>query len=260
MRPRLILGAFYSKSQTPVDGQTSQPVRLVPAFLIITGYPDSNIAPYFSFLRVCLKAGKQVLLVDPDDMFTYMGYIGRELRMAFNTSSHVSSSALCCYCVPSFHPFPAYILTLVFFNIQCFAAISLWAKLRPDVIAGVGSPHAKRKRLRNSIQVAEAYWNKSEGILRPFKTTPIMNDFLMTILSPLDLSVPIDLRDSLLFNVAFVSGARAMEACNITWKDVTILGGGEAVLIHIRPSKNSTLLGSIHTAQFGRRTRHQVSR
>ena len=87
-----------------------------------------------------------------------------------------------------------------------------------------------------------------------------MNDFLMTLLSPLDLSVPIDLRDSLLFNVAFVSGACAMEACNITWKDVTILGGREAVLIHIRPSKNSTLLGSTHTAQFGRRTRHQVSR
>ena len=40
-----------------------------------------------------------------------------------------------------------------------------------------------------------------------------MNDFLMTILSPLDLSVHIDLRDSLLFNVAFVSGARAKEAC-----------------------------------------------
>ena len=28
MRPMLILGAFYSKSQTDVDGQTSQPIRL----------------------------------------------------------------------------------------------------------------------------------------------------------------------------------------------------------------------------------------
>ena len=149
---------------------------------------------------------------------------------------------------------------MIFFCPQCFNAISSWAKIRPDVIMGDGSPEAKRKRLHNSITVAVAYWNKSVGIRRPLKTTPILSDFLMTLLSPLDLSVPIDLRDSLLFNLAFVSGSRAMEACNITWKDVTILGGGEAVLIHIRPSKNSTLLGSTHSAQFGRRTCSQVSR
>ena len=149
---------------------------------------------------------------------------------------------------------------LRFFNLQCFIAISSWAKIRPDVIAGDGSREAKRKRLRDSIIVAVVYWNKSAGILRPFKTTPILNDFLMTTLSLLDLSVPIDLRDSLFFNLAFVSGSRAMEACNITWKDVTILGRGEAVLIHIRPSKNPTILGSNHSAQFGRRTRPEVSK
>ena len=100
------------------------------------------LAPYFSFLRVCMKAGKVVLQVDPDDMFTYMGYIRRELRMSFNTSSAVRPSFLCCHSVPSVHPPPFSILTLVFFNIQCFAAISSWAKIRPDVIAGVGSPEA----------------------------------------------------------------------------------------------------------------------
>ena len=85
-----------------------------------------------------------------------------------------------------------------------------------------------------------------------------MLDVLIPLLKSLDLSKVVDLRDALLFNLSYVCAARAKEVENITWKDVTVLRGGDAIILAIRPSKNSTDMGSTHHCQIGRRTDPQV--
>ena len=76
-----------------------------------------NLGRYLSFEKARLLAGKPVLQIDPNDMFTYMGYLCRSLRMSYNTTIDVSSSCHGCLFVPE----------------------------------------AKLKRLRNSINVATAH-------------------------------------------------------------------------------------------------------
>ena len=66
------------------------------------------------------------------------------------------------------------------------------------------------------------------------------------VLESLDLSKVVDLRDALLFSLSYVCVARAKEAMNIAWRDVTVLGGGDAITLAIRPSKKSTDTGSTH--------------
>ena len=78
------------------------------------------------------------------------------------------------------------------------------------------------------------------------------------VLDSLDLSEALDIRDALLFNISFFCGARALEICNMTWKDVEVLGGGEAVRVTIRPLKNSGNAGSTYHCHIGRRSNSQV--
>ena len=126
------------------------------------------------------------------------------------------------------------------------------------MIAGDGTSRKKLKRLRTAIQTSSRHWNRAAGILRPWKKFPILKELAIPLLNSLDLQYPLGLRDSLLFCLSLSTGARAMEVANITWKDVTVLDGGKAVLLNIRPTKNSTELGSTHSSQFGRRSNPKV--
>ena len=108
------------------------------------------------------------------------------------------------------------------------------------------------------IKTSLKHWNKVAGILRPRKSTALLLDRVIPLLRSLDLRVNVDLRDALIFTLSFSSGARAMEVVNITWKDVTVLDGGKAVVLNIRPTKNTTEMGSTHSAQFGRRLYPEV--
>lgn len=83
------------------------------------------------------------------------------------------------------------------------------------------------------------------------KTKSLPLDVLIPVPKSLDLRVVVDLRDALLFTLSFVCGARAKEALNMTRKDVTVLEGGTAVLLAIRPKKYSTYESSTHSCQFG---------
>ena len=108
------------------------------------------------------------------------------------------------------------------------------------------------------IQTSLKYWNKKAGILRPSKATALLLEHAIPLLKSLDLKNNADLRDAVIFTLSFSSGTRVKEVVNITWKDVTILEGGKALLLNIRPTKNSTDMGSTHTAQFGRRSFPEV--
>ena len=141
---------------------------------------------------------------------------------------------------------------------QCTQALLSWGTLRPDAIVGNGPDEQKKILLREMIRVAQSHWNTVAGVLRPNKSNPMLLKVLLPVLKFLDLRVNVDLRDSLLFLLSFVCGMRAKEVVNITWKDVTILDGGNAVLINARPFKNSTRHGSTHPCQFGRRAFKQV--
>ena len=134
----------------------------------------------------------------------------------------------------------------------------LWAECRPDVITGEGSNDAKLERFKQAAKVAREYWTRQAGVMMPIKKRPMLLEVLILVLQSLDLRVPSDLRACLLFNIAFVCGARGKEMVNLTWKDVTILGRGEAVLLDIQPSKCSSLHKSTHTCQIGRREHPQV--
>ena len=68
----------------------------------------------------------------------------------------------------------------------------------------------------------------------------------------------VDLRDALLFTFAIVTGVRAREVVNLTWKDITILKGAAAIIVNIRPTKNSRKEESTYSVQIGRRTERQV--
>ena len=142
--------------------------------------------------------------------------------------------------------------------LQCLEALLCWARSRPDVIGGVDPADRRLKRLRYAIQTSLKYWNKEAGILRPRKATALLLDHAIPLLKSLDLRDNVDLRDALIFTISFSSGTGAKEVVNITWKDVTVLEGGKAVLLNIRPTKNSTEFGSTHTAQFGRRSFPEV--
>ena len=56
-----------------------------------------------------------------------------------------------------------------------------------------------------------------------------MLDVLILVLQSLDLSKVVDLRDAFLFNLSYVCAARAKEAVNITWRDVTVFCGDNAI-------------------------------
>ena len=127
-------------------------------------------------------------------------------------------------------------------------ALLRWARSCPDVIGGAGNAEGRLKRLRFMIKTSLKHWNKVAGILRPRKSTALLLDRVIPLLRSLDLRVNVDLRDALIFTLSFSSGARAMEVVNITWKDVTVLDGGKAVVLNIRPTKNTTERGSTHSA------------
>lgn len=78
------------------------------------------------------------------------------------------------------------------------------------------------------------------------------------MLDSLNVQEALDIRDALLFNLSFFCGARAMEMCNMTWKDVVVLGGGKAVRLAIHPLKHTGETGSTHHCHFGRRSNIQV--
>ena len=126
------------------------------------------------------------------------------------------------------------------------------------MIGGVGPLEARLRRMRVGIRTSLGYWNKAAGIRRPQKTAPLLLDQVTPLLYSLDLRINLDLRDALIFSLSFSSGARAKEVVNLTWKDVTVLDGGKAILLSIRPTKNSTELGSTHSFQIGRRTYQEV--
>ena len=126
------------------------------------------------------------------------------------------------------------------------------------MIVGLGPDEQKIAALKEKNKAAIQYWNRECGVERPNKATPILLKTLLPLLKFMDLRVNEDLRDSLLFLLSFVCGFRGKEVCNLTWKDVSILDGGGAVLLEVRPFKNSTLMGSTHSCQFGRRVFKQV--
>ena len=128
------------------------------------------------------------------------------------------------------------------------------------MIADKGPPEARIECLREAIAVSKRHWDRVAGVLRPMKTRPLLLEPFLSVLESLDLRVVVDSKDSLLFLISFVMGARAREVINLTFKDVTILGGGTAVKLVIRPSKNSTDFESTHSCQVGRRASPQVCR
>ena len=151
---------------------------------------------------------------------------------------------------PNSYPFCMPSLSIL----QCIQALQSWAKSRPSVIGGSESPDAKKRRPHQKICIAKRHWNRKLGVQRPRKAISMHYDVLVPLLESLNFANPLDHRDMLLFNLAIISATRAKEASNMTWKDVTVLHGGDAIKLDIRPSKNTTKLRSTHSAQFGRRT------
>ena len=134
----------------------------------------------------------------------------------------------------------------------------IWAKIRPDVVGGEGLAEARITRLREVMAISQRHWNRAAGTLGPGKNKALLLDVIIPLLESLDPRVAVDLRDACLFLLSLVCGARAKEVTNLTWKDITVVDGGTAIIVAIRPPKNSTDTSSTHLCQIGRRSHPQV--
>ena len=122
-----------------------------------------------------------------------------------------------------------------------------WGQECPEVIAGEGDDDRRIYNLRQKIRMATRHWNKRAGTDRPFKSKSMLVEVLIPVLEKLQIRLNLDLRDALLFTIAIVTSVRAKEVVNMTWKDVTILKGGVAIVIHIRPLKKTLGKRNPHT-------------
>lgn len=217
---------------------------------------EYGVRQYISFLKVDRRF-ETVIRLEPATIFPFVSYLRTELTLSYNTSVMVNRVHTRWF--PSPHCAPV-IIHVIYPHpfMQCLVALHYWAENCPKVIGGVGSDEDRLRDLKERMMYSQHHFERELGVLRPNKTTPLMLAPFLKMLRCLDITRVVELRDNVLLMFAYYMGARARELTNLRYADIKILGVEQALLINMRPFKNSAEDGSTASFQFGAKTEKEV--